>query len=325
MTVDSRGCLMDRLELLYSLGGGKSLLDPSSTRFNTFISAYNLSERVKIPFTNIISDNKFWLIHGEYHFTGEELPSDAECLSSDESSESDFVNEVMSKIPGGINAAGRVAIDITGFMRPHLMFLMAYLKNAGVLDFSLIYTEPSQYFNRAETVFSSDVAEVRQVNGFEGTHDVDMSNDLLVVGVGYDHDLINQVHQSKSGARLLQLLSLPSLSPDMYQESLVRLSKLPDAPFEYADEQLAFASANDPFHTCMVLYNAIARFERMAGKSTNIYLSPLATKPQAVGFALYYMKFLQPGSASIVVPITNAYTKETSKGVGRTWVYDVHF
>lgn len=311
-------------ELLFQAGSGKRPI-PDGYHCDIFISAFNLSERVGSTFEKITASHKYWLIHNEYGFSDAELPFNAPLLRSTEVAEADFVIDVLSQIEIDLTPGVELCVDITGFMRPHLMFLMYLLRTKQVGKFDFVYTEPSQYARKAETVFSSNVVEVRQVNGYEGSHSVDMGADVLVVGAGYDHDLIGHVIANKSSARLLQLLSLPSLSADMYQESLTRLHRVADAPVKVPDEQLAYASANDPFLTYIVLVESLQRIISRSSDISNLYLSPLATKPQAIGFSLYYLKHLIGKPASIIFPYATRYSKETSKGVGRTWLYEMNF
>jgi len=310
-------------EILFQAGPGKRLV-PDNYSCDVFVSAFNLSERVGKTFLKISAARKFWLIHNEYGFSDAELPNNAPLLRSTELAEADFVIAALGQIESHLTPGVRLCVDVTGFMRPHLMFLMHLLRTKQIGTFDFIYTEPSQYTRKAETVFSSNVVEVRQVNGYEGTHAVDMSADVLVVGAGYDHDLIGHVIANKSSARLLQLLSLPSLSADMYQESLTRLHRVADAPVKVPDEQLAYGSANDPFVTYIVLVESLQKIASRSQKISNLYLSPLATKPQAVGFALYYLKHQIGKPASIIFPYATSYSKETSKGVGRTWLYELN-
>ena len=317
-----QACSMATDEILFQAGPGKRPI-PEDYSCDVFVSAFNLSERVGKTFGKINAARKFWLIHNEYGFSDAELPTNAPLLRSTELAEADFLIDALDGIESDLTPGVRLCIDITGFMRPHLMFLMHLLRIRQIGTFDFIYTEPSQYTRKAETVFSSDVVEVRQVNGYEGTHSVDMSADVLVVGAGYDHDLIGHVIANKSSARLLQLLSLPSLSADMYQESLTRLHRVADAPVKVPDEQLAYASANDPFVTYIVLVESLQKIASRSHRISNLYLSPLATKPQAVGFSLYYLKHLVGKPASIIFPYATRYSKETSKGVGRTWLYEL--
>jgi hypothetical protein len=310
--------------LLFESGAGKRLL-PDSYACDVLISAFNLTERLRRTFKRIRANQKYWIVHNEYGFTDSELPTDAPLLQSPSLSEAEFVIDALSAL-GTLPPSTRLCIDVTGFMRPHLMFLMNFLKTMNFLKFDLVYTEPSQYQRKADTVFASDVVEVRQVNGFEGTHAADNRDDILIVGAGYDHDLVGHVIANKSRARLVQLLSLPSLSADMYQESLLRLHRVSDAPARVPEEQLAYASANDPYVTYIVLAETLGRISaRSSGVNRNLYLSPLATKPQAVGFALYYLRHLVGKPASIIFPFAKRYSKETSTGVGRAWLYELDF
>jgi hypothetical protein len=310
-------------KLLYRIAGGKQLFSPEGKQYDVLLSAFNLSLRVRESFELIPASQKFWIIHNEYEFAEDELPKARQMLRSNSAQEAEFIKDIFQSIEPILTGPLRLCIDITGFMRAHIMFLMHYLKVLGVKSFDMLYTEPKYYARRADTVFSLDVTEVRQVNGFEGSHAADVSNDLLVVGVGYDHPLIASVILNKSNAKLLQLLSLPSLSADMYQESVVRLEKVGDAPYRVPEEFLAYASANDPFVTYMALHEAIGSFVAKHKRPTNIYFSPLATKPQAVGFALYYLDNLAATPSSIVMPFAKRYSKETGAGVGRSWIYTV--
>ena len=84
----------------------------------------------------------------------------------------------------------------------------------------MLYSEPSQYLQQEQTEFSiPPVSRVRPVLGFEGIHTTSTDRDLLVLGCGYEHRLIGQISEHKRGAKKLLLYSLPSLMPDMYQES----------------------------------------------------------------------------------------------------------
>lgn len=311
-------------QVLFQAGPGKRSI-PEDYYCDILISAFNLSERVATTFEKVNASRKFWLIHNEYGFSDGELPANAPLLRSSAIAEADFILEAFSQIESDLAPGVKLCVDVTGFMRPHLMFLMRLLCTRKIGKFDFVYTEPSQYKRKAETIFSSDVVEVRQVNGYEGIHSVDMSTDVLVVGAGYDHDLVGQVIANKSSARLLQLLSLPSLSADMYQESLTRLHRVADAPVKVPDEQLAYASANDPFLTYIVLVESLQKIASRSRRISNLYLSPLATKPQAIGFGLYYLKHLIGQPASVIFPYASRYAKETSKGVGRTWLYELNF
>jgi hypothetical protein len=89
------------------------------------------------------------------------------------------------------------------------------------------------------------------------------------------------------------------------------------------DEHIFFAPANDPFVVASELSKKLKQLRLCS--VDNIYLSPLATKPQTLGFALFYLNELINEPASVVFPFSSSYYRETSKGVGRTWLYEVVF
>ena len=56
---------------------------------------------------------------------------------------------------------------------------------------------------------------------------------------------------------------------------------------------------------------------------TNLYLCPLATKAQALGFTIYYLTECKEKEVSMIYPICHSHSRETSKGVSRIWKYVV--
>lgn len=298
---------------------------PNIPSWDIFISAYNSSERVKRTFEEIVATKKYWVVLPEYGYEEVEYPVYSDVVPFSNGNEADIVLKLIKEHIGIGTLQGKtLCIDITGFMRPHILFLVQYLHSIGTASFDMIYTEPAQYGRKEDTNFSRDVHTVRQVAGFEGAHIDEIANDILIVGVGYDDELISRVVNEKDGARLFQLRSLPSLSADMYQESILRLDKTPLADNPDMEDRVFFAPANDPFVVATELSDKLQQL-RARKLVDNIYLSPLATKPQTLGFALFYLTELQNQPASIIFPFSTSYSKETSSGVGRTWCYEIRF
>ncbi len=296
---------------------------PSVQSWDVFISAYNSSERVQQVFERVVASRKYWVALPEYGYAKDELPNHPDVVSFADGNEAEVILSLIKQHIGIEALQGKkFCIDITGFMRPHILFLVQYLQAVGLESFDMIYTEPEQYGRKEHTDFSRDVDAVRQVSGFEGTHIDEIANDILVVGVGYDDELISRVVNEKDGARLYQLRSLPSLSADMYQESILRLDKTPLADNPDMEDRVFFAPANDPFVVATELSDKLQQL-RARNSVDNIYLSPLATKPQTLGFALFYIMELRNQPASIIFPFSTSYSRETSAGVGRTWCYEI--
>lgn len=300
----------------------------NATKWDVFISAFNSSERVKLVFDKVAATNKFWLIHNEYGYKSGELPSGM-CLTSPENEEAAFVISIFDQIKNKIAKEIKdvsICVDITGFMRPHLLFLVVFLKNIGIEQFDIIYSEPQRYAKKEQTTFSVGSILVRQVAGFEGVNSPNQSDDFLIIGSGYDHRLIKAVAEQKDKADKVQIFGLPSLRADMYQENVLNAHKASDAVGINRDFSLDrfFAPANDPFVTASVISDIVQRRKKNR-QISNLYLSPLSTKPQALGFALYYIAECLNQPASILFPISTQYARETSTGLARVWQYTVEF
>lgn len=296
--------------------------DLSTIRCDIFVSAYNDSERVQSVFAGISTPDKQWWVLPEYGYQAHELDHlDMPTVLTGQF-ESDILVPAVAALVERIGS-GRLCIDLTGFMRSHILFLLKYLRDAGVTSFDTIYTEPSHYSKKADTTFSVGSSAVRTVDGFGGSHQPDQINDILILGVGYDDSLMAQVILNKDNARLVQLHSLPSLSADMYHESLLRLDRVSAVPARVMDDEVYFCSANDPYVIADTLSQAVVQL-RGRRPITNLYLSPLATKVQALGFGLYYLRNLENDTASVILPVIDSYSRETSTGIGRTWLYPIH-
>ena len=289
-----------------------------------FLSAYNPSDRVTTAFQRAHASEKHWLVHKEYNYLATQHPLGS-VFTSNSDSEADFVLEfVATKLTQVDLSTAKICIDITGFMRPHMMFLIKYLVQRGVKRLDAIYSEPSFYASKEKTEFSlGSVNKVRQVAGFEGPANTETTNDLLIIGAGYETHLIAEVAEDKDKARKLVMLGLPSLSCDMYQQNAWRTRLAADSIGESAGLKY-FAPANDPFATATILSEIVA-IETAIGAITNLYLSPLATKAQALGFVLYYLGECKDQNASIIFPFSSRYSSESAKGISRVWKYQLEF
>ena len=292
---------------------------PWTEQWDLFISSFNTSERVKSVFDKVQATEKRWLVHQEYGFDASERPAGSICPGDRD--EAQFMHSVFRNL-GDLRSAS-VCVDITGMLRPHIMVLLLMMFEEGVRKFDVLYSEPSQYLRQELTEFSiPPVVAVRPVLGFEGTHTTGTDQDLLVLGCGYEDRLIGQVSEHKRGAKKVLLYSLPSLMPDMYQESYLSSRRSVEAAGDVPQSQQRFAPANNPFVTAGVLQTAV---KEEAGQMTNLYLAPLATKSQALAFALYYVTELRGEAASIILPFASGYPRSTSSGVGRVWKYTVEY
>jgi len=297
--------------------------------YDLFLSAFNLGERTVEVYEHIQATEKIWLIHKEYGLPSEELPSGQKFESSipDEAIYcKDLIDSLLAN--GKLDVARtRLCIDITGILRPHLMFITLYLQRLGVRVVDMLYSEPKHYALKEKTPFSTgSIIEVRPVRGFEGASSVRGGEDFLVIGMGYDDRLLAAVAENKDKAEKHQVFGLPSLRADMYQESVLRSRRAADELGDpnFSETHRSFAPANDPFGTASVLGEIIE--QRLARhRSTSIMLCPLGTKAQALGFALYHIFEGPPLGARIVFPFSEGYSPKTGTDLARAWLYRVEF
>ena len=115
-------------------------------------------------------------------------------------------------------------------MRPHMLYLVRYLVAQGVKSLDVLYAEPGHYSSLDDTQFASErVHTVRQVAGYEGRVLNDTTNDVLIIGAGFEDKLVAEVAEDKDRARKIVLLGLPSLKADMYQQGVLRTRRARDA------------------------------------------------------------------------------------------------
>lgn len=308
----------------------KELLPPLSEAWThtweLFISGYSLDQRVRDVFDKIAAGQKWWLVQPQYNFSTEEVDaiptSNAVRIFADQSDdEAVFFRRFLDEL-GELPDSVSLCVDISGLMRPHLLFLVRVLFSIGITRFDVIYSEPAAYSQGAETQFAYGPAVVRQVAGFGGVHSTQTEHDLLIIGSGYDSDLIATAAYSKGHSRMLQMFGLPSLQPDMYPESRLRAKDAEGALGESAETAILVAPAHDPFVTASVLQEAVAGV-RQQHDITNLYLCPVASKPQALGFGLFYVSELLNSPASLIYPFATRYTQETTNGIKNVWKYTV--
>lgn len=290
--------------------------------YDVFVSAYNSSDRISGVFASVPAKRKIWFVHPEYQYTDIDIPNSHTSVRPVALDEVQQVSELLAEIGDLTNV--KVCVDITGFMRHVIAFLFAKLAVSGLAEISVVYSEPVSYNRQEDTVFSTTTSgRVRPVRGMGGVNDV-QAKDHLIIGVGYDHKLISEVSNFKDDATIHPLFALPSLSADMYQQSALKAAESGDVAMrsEWITNR-KFAPASDPFSTASVVSELVASIDRI-GAPANIYLAPLSTKAQTLGFTLYWIfEGRSRSGVSLLLPECETYSRETSSGLRRLWLYEV--
>ncbi len=297
--------------------------------YDVFISAFNDSERVKSVFEKVQASSKHWLILPEYQYTPAEYPvTGIIYISPINKTEDEAIFSFIDSL--GIDfTKSKICIDITGFVRPHLVYLVRYFIDLPIDKVDFIYTDPVTYVKKENTPFSDEYVEVRQIAGCQGLHNPETSNDFLIIGSGYDNRRISDIAKHKDKTIKVQVFGFPSLQPDMYQENILKAYLAEEASADGRQSLIdpdytIFAPANDPFITANLLQSFISK-ENIKQQITNLYLSPMATKAQTLGFALFYVTECLEYPVSMIFPFCNHYSRETTKGISKIWKYTLEF
>jgi hypothetical protein len=290
--------------------------------FDLYIAAYNSSDRVRKTFEQVRAKQKIWHIHPEYKYGGHEEPTG---YVKSRPSDIDERHQVETLLNATGDLTGKhICIDITGFMRHVLVFLVAKLASLQIKEFTAVYSEPDAYIRQENTSFSTTTTgRVRPVKGMSGRNS-SLAEDVLIMAAGFDHRLMNEVTNSRDFVSVYPVFGFPSLSADMYQQSAVRASESGAVVFSDGwTTNRRFAPASDPFATAEAVANVVEGIEAK-GVSHNYYLAPLSTKAQALGFAIFW-HYESNLNRSIVMlfPECLTYSRETSVGFKRLWAYNI--
>ena len=285
--------------------------------YDCLISSYVEVDRVREPSQKIPCNELWWVCADKAQCKGMN-GNRVFCIAED--SDGGIAKSLMEA------KYKKICIDMTGFIIPELLLLLRILHINGFHSIDVIYTEPNQYKRNEDTQFSDTLLEVKQIFGYAGLHISDMTNDLLVIAAGYDHSRsVDVANAKKSANNKVLLFGFPPLSPGMFQENILRAYQAESAVGSDCFKNLEmniFAPANDPFSTAQALKEFMDHPRKKT--FTNVYFSPLSSKPQALGMALFYI--WENGwekEWSIIYPFCCKYNNDTSQGISKIWRYKV--
>ncbi|MCC6362226.1 MAG: hypothetical protein IT165_01810 [Bryobacterales bacterium] len=115
---------------------------PVEARWDVFVSAYTAAERVRRIYDMASAPSKHWLVFPEYGFDDNQAPAGA--FSCEAQEEAEYIQRFWGASIGDL-AGRRLCIDITGFIRPYLLFFVKWLFERGVQRFDALYSEPIIY------------------------------------------------------------------------------------------------------------------------------------------------------------------------------------
>lgn len=294
--------------------------DITTLQYDVFISAYDGCDRTKETYKKLKATSKYWLVIPQYNQSLEERPSN--CLYSSNTDESDYILEVIEKVD--IKEDMKICIDSTGFIIPHILYLVQYLKRKGIASFDVLYSEPRQYEKGEATEFTKRVGHTRPVIGYSTIAKDVEGEDTLIIFVGFNDEMVSNVAREKSKAKHKYLFTgFPSLQADMYQQNLIQLNKSLET-IGQKHVHYCKAPAYDPFVAARKLQEIIDKRQKKPEPVNYIHIAPLSTKPMALAAALVYFNNTD-SPIDIIYPPAEEYKSLHSLGIKRTWKYTMEF
>lgn len=297
----------------------KEISDMSEVKCDIFISGFDGSERTQVVYDKIVAREKYWLVFPQYAQDG--CPPPEGGLTNGAIVEDDYILKVMK----GINLRDkRVCIDATGFLIPHLLFLIQHLQRQGMKNIDVLYSEPASYTRAEDTEFTKNVDMPRPIEGYSASPKNINGNDALVIFAGFNDALVTAVARNHSKAHFKYLFTgFPSLQADMYQQNLIQLDK---SKLTIGEKNVTYlkAPAYDPFVAATKLQKIVNELMNEKYNIEYIHISPLSTKPMAIAAALVYLN--NPNyPIDVIYPPANTYICGHTKGIKRTWKYTLEF
>ncbi|WP_301347219.1 hypothetical protein [Aliarcobacter butzleri] len=304
--------------------------------FDIFISAFNNEQMVLNVYEKIKSKQKFWLVLPEYKFTDNEtrLLKNAYFFKENYNSllELNCIKNMFNQFAIEDIKNKKICIDITGFIKPYMIFLIEYLYELGLDKIDIIYSEPKTYEKKGSTPFSKDILDVRAIRNFNDYSGQQRKNDLTIINVGYDYKLVDKVIGDKKPKNKRILIGFPSLQPNMYQENIINLKQSMDLNEDLKEDEFIYAAANNPYSTAKNISISITKYlnNKFNTKIENISLIPLATKAQTLGMILFYIfeknKYDNMDiNLNFIYPFTESYSSTAGIGLSKVNLYEIEF
>lgn len=211
----------------------------------------------------------------------------------------------------------KILLDISAFIKPYFFRLLKkMLIFEGYEKIFIAYTEPKYYKkNKSDSYnFGEGTKKIAEIPGF-GYHENVSKKRLLVMTLGFEGNRSIDTQRNLEPDSTIAINGFPSYIID-YKDQSILLNK----NFLISSESfqnMRYASASDPFETKTVL----EKIYREWNENYNITVSPLGTKPMALGVALFVLK--NP-DVRVVFSFPGEYNElGSSEDYGKTWLYKI--
>lgn len=207
----------------------------------------------------------------------------------------------------------KVILDISCFRVPEMFSIMKYFKlGVHLSQLHAIYSIPYDYHFPKEpfTSYRSFIGDLTmyELLGFSGQNDDLPENSDLFLFIGFEGALALKVAEDTVYKELNLINNLPSFYPKYKDISVINNYHLMQSP-----NHLYYTPADNPFET----YNLL---NEIIGHNISACISPLSTKPVALGVCLYA---LDNEKIRVVYPVSQKYNSTNTLETYRTCFYDI--
>ncbi len=187
----------------------------------------------------------------------------------------------------------KITVDVSTFTKRHLLLLLHALDDAGLWgSLRILYTEPKSYVADLYVPMSTGIKEVAPIPTFTNLRPADKPV-LLVIMLGYEGDRAMALFQSIEPNETVLIVPRPAYRPE-WEGRTEELNK--HIVTLIGPDSIAYADSRDP----LKVKSALADVLGFSSRTTEFtcLVSPLGTKPQALGLYLFWRE--NPASCSLI-------------------------
>lgn len=223
-----------------------------------------------------------------------------------------FIRLFRQEIKPHINT--KIAIDISCIRIPDMFSIMKILKLFNhCQQIQCVYSVPYDYeYYAGEFSYKYSLGDLQnyELIGYNGNYDSEKQDSTYIVFLGFEGALSLKVLEEAEYRRLIFVNSLPSFY-QKYKDISILNNRSSIKGKKY--DSLQYVPADNPFE----VYNFL---ERQYSNVPAICISPLGTKPVALGVCLFALDY---ENVRVIYPISDTYSTHSTDNVAKTLVYEI--
>ena len=207
----------------------------------------------------------------------------------------------------------KISFDISTMIKWHLLILLKGLhltKKRGILR--LLYTEPEDYITDLFQPLSFGIHSIFPIPTYSGIFDFS-KNSLLILMLGYEGDRAMAMYEAMDPSDCLLLVADPPYNKGWSGRAQEMNKEIINT---VGPSKIRYIHSREPYTVSLQLNELLSKREYA---ESNHIISPLGTKPQAIGL---YMYLTSNPPNTVLMYGSPARNNELfySRGVGRSWI-----